>query len=84
MDNATILGLLAGACTTIAFFPQLIKTWKSKSTKDVSLHMYIVFCIGIVLWLLYGLMIHSTPVIIANAVTLVIASMILLMKIRYR
>ncbi len=84
MDNVTLIGLLAGALTTVAFFPQLHKAWTSKSTKDVSISMYIIFCAGIFLWLLYGIFIKSLPVILANAVTFVLAASILLLKIRYR
>jgi MtN3 and saliva related transmembrane protein len=79
-----LLGLIAGTLTTIAFLPQLYKTWKSKSAKDVSLVMMITFCIGLFLWFVYGLAIHAMPVIVANAVTLILALMILLLKIRYR
>jgi MtN3 and saliva related transmembrane protein len=77
------LGLLAGTLTTSAFFPQLYKTWKSKSARDVSLVMMITFSIGVFLWLVYGLVIHAMPVIVANAVTLVLALLIVLLKIRY-
>lgn len=84
MDNTTILGLVAGTCTTAAFFPQLVKIWRSKSTRDISLLMYVVICTGILLWLIYGIMIGSVPVILANTVTLVIAAMILILKLKYR
>ncbi len=84
MDSVTIIGLMAGALTTVAFFPQLHKAWKSKSTKDVSISMYVIFCTGIFLWLVYGIMDHSLPVILANAVTLVLAVLILALKIKYR
>jgi len=84
MDSVTLLGLVAGSLTTAAFFPQLVKAWKSHSTKDISLLMYLVICTGILLWLIYGVIIGSLPVIAANAVTLVIASAILILKIRYR
>jgi MtN3 and saliva related transmembrane protein len=84
MEGVTIIGLLAGALTTVAFFPQLFKTWRTKSTKDVSLLMYAVFCAGILLWLIYGIFINSLPVILANAVTFVLALCILALKIRYR
>jgi MtN3 and saliva related transmembrane protein len=79
-----ILGLVAGTLTTIAFLPQLHKTWKSKSAKDVSSVMMITFCIGVFLWFIYGLAIHAMPVIVANAVTLILALLILLLKIRYK
>jgi MtN3 and saliva related transmembrane protein len=84
MDGVTLLGLAAGTLTTISFFPQLVKTWKSRSTKDISLGMYISFCSGILLWLVYGLLIDSVPVIAANAVTLVIACLILFLKLKHR
>ncbi|MFZ1684994.1 MAG: SemiSWEET transporter [Candidatus Zixiibacteriota bacterium] len=83
MDGVTLLGLAAGTLTTISFFPQLVKTWKSRSTKDISLGMYISFCSGIFLWLVYGLLIDSVPVIAANAVTLVIACLILFLKLKH-
>lgn len=79
-----ILGLVAGTLTTIAFLPQLHKTWKSKSAKDVSSVMMITFCVGVFLWFIYGLAIHAMPVIVANAVTLILALLILLLKIRYK
>jgi len=84
MDGVTILGIVAGVLTSSAFFPQLLKAWKSKSTGDVSLLMYIIACTGILLWLIYGLIINSLPLILANAFTLVIAAAILALKIRYR
>ena len=79
-----LLGLIAGTLTTIAFLPQLIKTWKSKSAKDVSLSMMITFCIGVFLWIVYGLAIGAMPIVVANVVTLALALLILILKIRYR
>ena len=86
MDSQFInlLGLIAGTLTTIAFLPQLLKTWKSKSAKDVSLVMMITFSIGIFLWIIYGFAIGAMPIIVTNAVTLVLALLILILKIRYR
>jgi len=84
MDAVMMLGLIAGALTTVSFLPQLVKVWRSRSTRDISLTMYIVFTAGIFLWLLYGIFIESMPVILANAVTLTIALTILALKIRYR
>jgi MtN3 and saliva related transmembrane protein len=78
-----ILGLLAGTFTTISFLPQVIKIWRSKSAKDISLAMFSIFSIGVLLWLVYGLFINSLPVILANAVTLVLASTILVFKFKY-
>jgi MtN3 and saliva related transmembrane protein len=84
MDWVMLTGLAAGTLTTIAFIPQLLKTWRSRSAADVSLGMLITFCTGVFLWLLYGLFIRSLPVILANSVTLVLAGTILALKIRYR
>lgn len=79
-----VLGWVAGTLTTIAFFPQLLKTWTTRSAKDVSLGMMITFCIGVFLWLVYGLAIQAMPVIACNAITLVLALSIVVLKIRYR
>ena len=86
MENAhiTILGLAAGVCTTIAFLPQVIKTWKSKSAKDLSLGMFVFFCFGVALWLIYGLILHDVPIIAANAVTLVLSLLIVYFKLKYK
>lgn len=84
MNEIDLLGILAGTLTTVAFVPQAVKTWQSKSAGDVSFGMFLIFSLGLVLWLLYGIAIHSTPVIIANAVTLVLAGIILILKIRYK
>lgn len=84
MDFITILGLIAGTLTTIAFLPQLFKTWKSKSAKDVSIEMLIVFSIGVFLWLIYGIYLQALPIILANLLTLIFNLIILGLKIRYR
>ncbi len=84
MDFVTILGLLAGTLTTIAFLPQLIKTWQSKSTKDISLGMLTIFSAGVFLWLIYGIYLQALPIILANLFTLVFNLIIASLKIRYR
>ncbi|MCB2231026.1 SemiSWEET transporter [bacterium] len=84
METPTIIGLLAGILTTVSFLPQLIKAWRTKSTGDISLVMYVVFVIGVSLWLAYGIFLNSLPVILANAVTLLLALFIVALKIRYR
>ena len=78
-----LIGIIAGMLTTIAFLPQAIKIWRSKSAKDVSLAMFVCFCMGIVLWVIYGIMLGALPVILANVVTLCIAATILVFKLRY-
>lgn len=82
MSNYTeVIGLVAGVCTTIAFLPQVIQVWKLRSARDISLGMYIVFCIGVLLWLIYGFLIFSFSLILANLITFILAFIILLMKI---
>ncbi len=84
MDTyVTIIGLAAAVLTTFAFLPQAIKTWRTKSTADISLGTFSALCIGISLWLIYGLLIGDLPLILANAVTLVLAGTILYFKLRY-
>jgi len=76
------LGFLAAFCTTIAFIPQAVKVYKSNHTKDISMGMFSLLNIGLVLWLWYGLIIESFPIIISNAVTIIFALYILITKIR--
>ena len=84
MDLVTIIGLLAAFGTTVSFLPQAIKTIQTKDTSGISLSMYALFTTGTLLWLTYGLMSHSLPVTIANAITFIFASIILVYKIRYK
>jgi MtN3 and saliva related transmembrane protein len=78
-----IIGTVAAICTTIAFVPQLARVWRRKSAADISLGMFLCFSFGVLLWLIYGIRIHSRPVIEANAATLVLSLAILLLKLRY-
>ncbi len=78
-----ILGVTAGTLTTVAFIPQLAKALKSKSTGDLSWGMVLTFTIGVFLWLIYGIWIDSLPVILANAVTLLLQLGIVSLKIKY-
>jgi MtN3 and saliva related transmembrane protein len=84
MDSAQLIGLAAGTLTTIAFVPQVVKTYQSKSAKDLSLAMFLIFCTGIVLWLIYGIAINDLPVIIANSLTLALSSLLLIFKLIYK
>jgi MtN3 and saliva related transmembrane protein len=84
MTLITLLGLLAGTLTTISFVPQLLKTWRTKSAKDMSLPMLISFCAGVLLWLVYGILLQAPPIILANFITLVLALMILGLKLYYK
>jgi MtN3 and saliva related transmembrane protein len=84
MNYTQLLGLVAGSFTTIAFLPQVVKTWKSRSAKDLSLGMFSLFCLGVLLWLIYGIQVKDLPVIIANMVTLLLASSLLFFKLRFK
>jgi MtN3 and saliva related transmembrane protein len=84
LDWNSVIGLLAGLLTTVAFVPQVTKVWRTKSARDVSLKMFLVFSAGVALWLVYGVLLGEWPIILTNAVTLVLALAILAMKLRYR
>jgi MtN3 and saliva related transmembrane protein len=84
MDFVFLLGLLAGLLTTTAFIPQVLRTWRTRSASDLSTGMFVVFCSGVTLWLIYGMLTRDLPVIIANAVTLMLALTILIMKFKYQ
>lgn len=82
MIPETALGLLAGTLTTIAFVPQVPKTWRTRSTHDISLGMFAIFVTGVSIWIVYGLIIADIPVILTNVATLALAGIILIFKIR--
>jgi MtN3 and saliva related transmembrane protein len=84
MESANTLGLIAGALTTVAFVPQVIKIWKSKHARDISLGMFAIFSSGVLLWLFYGIEIDAMPVIVANAITLGLSLTILFFKIKFK
>lgn len=84
MDSTDTLGLVAGALTSISFLPQVIKTWKSKSAKDLSLRMFGIFSAGVTLWLIYGIQVTSIPIIAANTLTLFLCLIILYFKLKFK
>lgn len=77
------LGFVAAFCTTAAFVPQLVRVMRLRSARDISLPTFLLFSVGVFLWLLYGLYTGSKPVIASNAVTLVLSVSILVLKLRY-
>ena len=83
MDLTNILGLVAGFLTTVAFIPQVLKIWKSRSAKDVSLRTYLAFAAGVALWMVFGILKGEVPIVLWNAVTLVLAGAIVAMKIKF-
>ncbi len=84
MDFVAGIGFVAGLLTTIAFWPQLQRTWTTKSAGDLSLAMLLTFTSGVLLWLVYGLLIHAWPIVVTNAVTFLLTTAILVLKFRYR
>jgi MtN3 and saliva related transmembrane protein len=77
-----IVGAIAGTFTTLSFVPQVVKTWRSGCAEDLSLFMFTLFSAGVLLWLIYGIALGSLPIILANGITLVLALLILLLKVR--
>jgi MtN3 and saliva related transmembrane protein len=84
MSFTDLIGYVAASLTTFSFIPQALHTFKTKDVRGISLGMYSVFTAGIALWLAYGLMLNAWPIVAANAITLILAASILIMKLRYR
>lgn len=78
-----LIGLAAAFCTTIAVLPQVMRAWRTRSTTDLSLSMFLVFTTGIFLWLVYGPILHDVPLIAANGTTFVLSGTILYLKQRH-
>ncbi len=83
MSLTPIIGYAAATLSTVSFVPQVWKTWKSRTAQDLSLAMLLTFSLGVLLWLVYGLAIGATPVVVANAVTLVLALALVAMKLTF-
>lgn len=81
MEFSTVIGSLAATMTTVAFLPQAIKVVQTRETKSISLWMYVIFSVGVALWLVYGLFKSDLPIILANSVTLIFALVILYFKL---
>jgi MtN3 and saliva related transmembrane protein len=84
MDYITILGLVAASLSTLAFIPQVIKTWQSKSAKDLSFVMFFLMFAATALWLVYGLLLSALPIIMANGTILILLAIILYFKLTYK
>jgi MtN3 and saliva related transmembrane protein len=81
-SSADVIGSAAGTLTTVAFIPQVIRAWRTRSVQDLSLWMLLAFTTGVCLWTLYGVVTNAMPLIITNGITFVLALMLLGMKIR--
>lgn len=83
MDIIEVLGMAAGTISSITFLPQVIKTWKSKSAKDISLWMFLLVTLSVVMWLIYGILRNSIPIIYTNSMVLLMSLIMLYFKYRF-
>ena len=83
MNTTTIVGFFAGFLTTVSFLPQVLKTWKSRSTSDLSMGMLSIFSLGVMCWLVYGFLLQESPMIFWNSVTLILVLVILFLKLKF-
>ena len=81
MTLATAIGYVAGALTTIAFLPQVLKAWRSRSVEDLSLAMLLIFAVGVGLWIVYGALLDEPPIVLFNAITFALAQILLYFKL---
>lgn len=83
MDQFIVIGLVAGLITTLGYVPQVIKGYRSGSMEDVSLYMPFVLMVGMSLWLVYGIVLGDIPIMLWNAISVILNAVIILMKLRY-
>jgi len=84
MDTITLVGFIAGTLTTVAYVPQVIRSWKLKETRDISLSMLVLYAVGVSLWFVYGVWSDALPIIAANGISLILILVLLGIKLRYR
>ena len=84
VDSVSVLGFVAGALTTLAFLPQVVKTLRTKSTRDISLAMVTLTSTGIFLWFIYGLCVGALPIIVANLISFMLTLTLVVLKIKHR
>ncbi|BEU98269.1 SemiSWEET transporter [Acidovorax sp. DW039] len=84
MSLSDLIGYLAATLTTCSFLPQAVHTFRTRDVSGISLGMYSVFTTGVALWLAYGLALQAWPIVVANAITLMLAAAILVMKLRFQ
>lgn len=83
MSSTALIGMLAACCSTAAFVPQVIKTWRSRSAGDISLAMFATVLSGSLLWIVYAFLQQDLPVLATNGIILLLASTMLYLKLRY-
>ena len=84
MEPIEILGLVAGTITSVTFLPQVVKIWQTKSAKDLSLMMLLLLMLGVVLWLIYGLVVMSAAIIYTNSMVLAMSLIMLYFKLKFK
>lgn len=84
MSGVDILGYAAGAITSLTFLPQVIKTWKEKSAKDISLLMFVIAAVNEVMWVVYGVLLNNWVIILTNAIVLAMSLTMIFFKLRYK
>ncbi len=80
----TVIGLLAAVLSTASLFPQLLKIWRTRSTKDISVRMYALLTAGVFIWFIYGLLLQDIPIIAANLIAFIQALIIYILKMKYK
>ena len=81
--STDLIGMVAGTLSTVAFVPQVWRVWKTRSARDLSLPMFLIFTAGVALWFVYGLLLGALPIIVCNGLTLLLAGTVLAMKLRF-
>jgi MtN3 and saliva related transmembrane protein len=81
--NIDLIGMVAGTLSTFAFVPQVWRIWRTRSARDLSLPMYLIFTTGVALWFVYGLLLGAMPIIVCNGLTLLLAGTVLAMKLKF-
>ena len=84
MTGVDILGYSAGAITSLTFLPQVVKTWKEKSAKDISLLMFLIAALNEVMWIAYGALLDNWVIILTNAIVLAMSLTMIWLKLRYK
>jgi MtN3 and saliva related transmembrane protein len=84
MTGVDILGYSAGFITSLTFLPQVIKTWKEKSAKDISLMMFIIAAVNEVMWIVYGVLLNNWVIILTNSIVLTMSLIMIFLKLRYK
>lgn len=84
MEIITVIGLVAAVCTTSAWLPQIIKSYRFKATKDISIGLTILFLLGFILWLIYGVMKKDIVIILANTIAFIFSFFLLVLKLKYK